>query len=111
MSVDDITLNSTTNLITNGGFQTTYGSSGNSGQPSTVSTCPGTTICSAYAIDADPTANSYSFYSNGVSITLDQTVAINTVGKEFVYSLGFLLSCSVDGGNSACSFFFRLTTT
>jgi len=109
LSIDDITLNSTVNLITSGAFQTTYDSSENSGQSSTVSQCSG--ICSAYVIDADPQTNSYSFYSNGVSITLSQTVAINTVGKEFVYSLGFWLSCSTNGGNSSCSFFYRLTTS
>ena len=53
------------------------------------------------------------FFSVGAGITLGQTVAINTVGQQFVYRLGFWFQCSVynQDPTESCLLLFSLVTT
>jgi len=107
--LDDVTLNSTVNLIKNGDFETVEANDTAPLPPWTSSTCGAN--CIGIVTTQDPRTGSYSFGTTGTVVTLSQTVAINTVGQQYVYQLGFWIRCYMTSGNTPYLFFVTLTTT
>jgi hypothetical protein len=111
--LDDVTLNSTENLIINGDFG--IYSATPSGYPYQWSSWTSSECQSCLATPANGNgATGFSgFLASGVGITLSQTVAINTVGRQFVYRLGFWFQCAVadDDPTESCSLLVKLVTT
>jgi hypothetical protein len=101
--LDDITLNSTINFISNGDFEKlNYTDQWN------VISCGDQ--CDPGVDDLDPHTGNLGFYSSGIGVTLSQTVGINTIGQEFIYHLAFWMAFEC-GGNNHCSIQVTLNTT
>ncbi len=110
--MDNVTLNSTENLITNGGFEIyNRTTTGYQWPPWTYSECH--EYCEVFPFIEPKISDSLSFLASGTGIKLSQTVAIDTVGREFVYSLGFWFQCFVTDYDSteSCPLIVTLVTT
>ena len=110
----NVTLNSTENLIANGDFELNDVTD-NPFQyqyPSwTISECG--SYCQSFPGDLFGITNFPSFVASGAGITLSQTATINTVGRQFVYRLGFWFQCFVNDQDptESCLLLFSLLTT
>ena len=107
--IDNITLNSISNLIKNGDFETIpQNQSIAPWYPWSVNFCP--QVCTAQVVNKTTSEYFHSFLTSGVGILLNQAVATNTIGRKFVYLLEFGLSYTTALGiPGTCSITLKTT--
>ena len=112
--LDNVTLNSTENLISNGDFELNNATAlGYQYEWSSWSSSACEEHCITFPGDQYGATDFPSFLATGTGITLSQTVAIDTVGRRFVYRLGFWFQCIIKDGNptESCQLLVTLLTT
>ncbi len=109
----DVTLNSTSNLIQNGDFEIyneTNSSSSYEYSSWTLTQCEGSCANAPVSLAFSP--NSTGIATAGVGIQVSQTVALNTVGTQSIYRLGYWFECIIySDPTDVCSYTVQLTTT
>ena len=112
--LSNVTLNSTSNLIENGNFETYQYINNTDYQytfpPWNISGCG--SLCEYYPAYLDYIPVNDTIGLTAVNLKLSQTVALNTVGNQSVYQLIYWFRCLVyDDPTAYCSYTVKLTTT
>jgi hypothetical protein len=85
--LDDVTFNSSTNLIQNGGFET----NDDDLLDPTLWFSPCWTNCSRSIVEENPKSGEYSFRAQGDYVYLQQTISISDDEQSDIYYFGFWL--------------------